>query len=76
MKRIIFLAVMLALSSPAFAGEKEDLQKDITILQLQKQNIELQMIILPETHGKIEKALKDAIVRLKNLEDKKQGELK
>jgi hypothetical protein len=72
MKRIFIVLILLA-AFPVFAGEKEDLQKDVSIYQLQLQNIELQtkvMIYQQTNYYQIEAKLKDATEKLKLLEDK------
>ena len=75
MKKLIIIAALL-IACPLWAGEKEELQKDIQLYQVQLQNLQLQAKLIEKDYPAIEARLRDAITRLKALEEKKEGKAK
>lgn len=71
MKKIVsILIILLATVSFGWAGEREDLQKDIQIYELQRQNMELQITIIQNEHPKVVANLNAARAKLMEMDKK------
>jgi hypothetical protein len=72
---VMFFVVLLAIScmiiaTQARGADKADLQKDVQIYRLAKQNLELQMQVLQRDYPIIEEKLKAAEAELKQATEK------
>ena len=67
MKKIL-IVLFLLVAFPVFAGEKENLQKDVQIYQLQLNNLQLQAQVIQANYPAVEAKLKEATVKLKAIE--------
>lgn len=72
MKYFTFVIAILLTACPLLAGEKEDIQKDVQIYQLQLSNFQLNIQLIQNEYPIIEGKLKKAVERLKEL-DKKES---